>query len=444
MHTLRSQQPAGAAEGQPLDRSLALAGVVIGRVLNGQSLNRAMSELKATGRMRSAVQALTYSTLRDFGLCDALLARLVPRPPAASLRGLLLASLTELDNARQGAHAVVHQAVEAAAQVAPRNPSAAKGLVNAVLRNYLRQSAPLREAVLATETGRYRHPPWWLQRLRADWPGAWEAVVGADNAEPCMGLRVNLRRGTLAQYLARLAAAGIAAEAPGGAAIVLPRSLPVERLPGFAQGEVSVQDWGAQQAAQLLDPPAGARVLDACAAPGGKTAHLAERGDFDLVAMDVDEQRLQRVRENLQRLSLTAKVICGDALQPDAGLGLFDRILADVPCSASGVVRRHPDLKWLRRASDLGALARVQQQMLQVLWGRLKPGGRLLYVTCSVFRQENEEQIGAFLAARADARRLPLPDPAGAAATLHWAAPGQLLPAGRHDGFFYALLEKAA
>lgn len=438
MHTPRGQNAAAAAEGQSLAQALAMAGVVIGRVLNGQSLNRAMSELKATGRMRAAVQSLTYSTLRDYGVCDALLGSLTQRPPANSLRGLLMAAITELEHAHQGSHAIVHQAVEAAARLAPRNAPGAKGLVNGVLRNYLRQAAQLRAQVRAVEPGLHRLPPWWLARLMADWPADWEGIVAAGDAMPSMCLRVNRRRSNAQAYMEKLQAAGISGRVLGQQAILLDRPLPVEQLPGFSLGEVSVQDWGAQQAAELLGVADGDRVLDACAAPGGKTAHLAESGHCELVAMDVDAQRLARVRDNLQRLGLAARVLVGDVLHPDPALGLFDRILADVPCSASGVLRRHPDVRWLRRNADIDAFARTQQAMLRALWSRLKPGGRLLYVTCSVFRQENELQVEAFLAAQADARRLAL-----AGDGLSWAAPGQLLPGPQHDGFFYALLGKA-
>ena len=420
--------------------SLALSGVIIGRVLGGESLTRAMAGLRATGALRAAVQDLAFSTLRDYGRCDAVLAQLTTRPPALSLRGLLMAALLELCNRPQTGHAVVHQAVEAAGRIAPKGGTAAKGLVNAVLRNFLRQRETLLEQALAREAGRHRHPAWWVERLRAAWPDHWEAILSAGNEKPAMTLRVNARRADGTQYLARLQAKGIAAELLGTHAIRLARPLAVEHLPDFRQGVVSVQDWGAQQAAALLGPRNGMRVLDACAAPGGKATHIAELADCELVCADVDAMRLQKVQENLDRLGLRARLMTADLTQPNAALGRFDRILADVPCSASGVVRRHPDIKWLRRDADIARFAATQRAMLDVLWRLLVPGGRLLYATCSVFPEENRQQVRAFLERSADARLLELPQLAADLSCVQ----GQILPADRSDGFYYALLEKQA
>jgi 16S rRNA (cytosine967-C5)-methyltransferase len=422
-----------------LAESLALAGVVIGRVLGGESLTRAMSELRAAGALRAAVQDLSFSALRDYGCCDAVLARLTMRPPALSLRGLLLAALVELRDGPQKEHAVVHQAVEAAGRIAPRGGAAAKGLVNAVLRNFLRQREDLLRSVLASETGQYRHPQWWIEKLRGAWPQSWQSLLAAGNEKPAMTLRINARRANAADYMRRLQAAGVAATQLDTHAVQLDRPMAAESLPGFRQGEVSVQDWGAQQAAVLLDVHKGMRVLDACAAPGGKSAHIAELADCDLIAADIDSVRLERVRSNLDRLGLRASVLPADAAHMDSRLGRFDRILADVPCTASGVVRRHPDIKWLRRQSDVARFAATQKVMLDALWKRLLPGGRMLYATCSVFPEENNLQIEAFLARNADARRLPLGTlPAG----LGEVVDGQIFPGNYSDGFYYALLEK--
>jgi 16S rRNA (cytosine967-C5)-methyltransferase len=223
--------------------------------------------------------------------------------------------------------------------------------------------------------------------------------------------------------------------------VILERPIPVERIPGFAEGEVSVQDAAAQYAAVILDAPAGARVLDACAAPGGKTAHIVERADADLLALDNDPARLERVRSNLSRLHLSARVACGDAADPAAWWDktLYSHILADVPCSASGVVRRHPDIKWLRRHSDVAGFAQRQGDILEALWRTLAAGGKLLYATCSVFHEENAAQIERFLERHRDALRLPLPGPHTNAQQLA----GQILPDAHHDGFFYALLQKS-
>ena len=429
-----------------LAESFALAGVVAGRVLSGDSLTAAMSEVRASGPLRSAVQDLAFSALRDYGRASAALAALLKKPPTPSLHGLLLAAVHELAGSPHNPHAVVHQAVEAAAKVAPRNPSGAKSLVNGVLRSFLRRQDDLIAISEATDEGRYRHPQWWIDRVKAAWPQDWQQVLESANALPPMTLRVNARKVTTADYLARLTEQGIEAVPRGPQALQLVRPLPVDRLPGFRDGLVSVQDWGAQQAARLLDVQPGMRVLDACAAPGGKTAHVLESVDCQLTAADVDEARLARVRESLQRLGLQARVVCDDALKPVrmAEGGPYDRILADVPCTASGVVRRHPDIKWLRRESDIARFARTQQAMLEALWPLLAPGGKLLYATCSVFPEENRHQVDAFLKAHPEASRLPLPSEAGQTADPAWRDGGQLLPDAMHDGFFYALLAKAA
>ena len=249
-----------------------------------------------------------------------------------------------------------------------------------------------------------------------------------------MTLRINQRLSSATDYCQKLADAGVEAELIGIHAVTLAKPVPVDKLPGFAQGKVSVQDYGAQFAAPLLDMQAGMRVLDACCAPGGKTGHILELAGVDLVAVDSDSERLQRTQSNLQRLNLTAQLLTGDAATPLAwwdGMP-FDRILADVPCTASGIVRRHVDIKWLRREADIGSFSRQQAVILRGLWQLLANGGKLLYVTCSIFHEENQRQIEKFLETQADAQQLPL------AELQH----GQLLPCAEHDGFFYALLQK--
>ncbi len=324
------------------------------------------------------------------------------------------------------------------------------GFVNAVLRRFLRE----REALLAGLHGNlvasFNHPRWWIERLQHDWPEHWQALLAVDQQRAPMTLRVNTRRGSVADYLRRLAEAGMAASAgPGDQAIVLAQPCPVQHLPGFPEGDVSVQDAAAQRAAPLLlggGLPAGARVLDACAAPGGKTAHLLERAELDVLALDSDVKRLARVHETLARLQLSARTVAADAGETAAWWDgrPFDAILLDAPCSASGIVRRHPDVRWLRRASDIDALARTQARLLDALWPTLRPGGRLLYCTCSVFKAEGQAQIDAFLQRHGDA-----------AVPAEPASPGHLLPlpdnepdrspppsGASADGFFYSLLEK--
>jgi 16S rRNA (cytosine967-C5)-methyltransferase len=310
----------------------------------------------------------------------------------------------------------------------------AKGYVNAVLRNFLRSRASI-DARLGTDpAARYWHPAWWIERLRAAYPADWEGVLAAGNTHPPMCLRVNARRTSVDAYAARLATDGLIAHRTGASALLLEQPMPADRLPGFAAGEVSVQDAGAQRAAGLLDLSAGQRVLDACAAPGGKTAHVLESAQVALTALDIDAARSADVSRNLARLGLEAEVRTADCSKPEEWWDgkAFDRVLADVPCTATGIARRHPDIKWLRRPSDAAAFAERQSRILDALWRVLAPGGKLLYVTCSVFPEENGAVIDAFAGRTPGARRASLAD----------GAPAQWLPGPEHDGFFFSLLEK--
>ena len=415
----------------PLAESLAAAARAVGGVLSGASLNAGLEAIRPR-ILRAAAQDLSFNALRGYGLIDAALDRLLERPLMdQAVRALLLAALAELLNRPQSAHVVVHQAVEAAGLVGqPR----AKGLVNAVLRNFLRQGAQLRDEIEKTETGRFRHPQWWIDRVRIAYPAQWEEVLRAGNAHPPMTLRVNVRRASVQSYLEKLAHAELHARPLGGAAVLLERPCRIDALPGCAEGEVSVQDKGAQAAATLLDARPGMRVLDACAAPGGKAAHLLELWECELIAVDISRARAVRIDENLTRLRLKATVQVGDATLPQTFWDgrPFDRILVDVPCSASGVVRRHPDILWLRRESDIAGFAATQARMLEALWQLLIPGGTLLYATCSVFPEENGLQVRSFLGRHPEASAMPL---AGL-------GDGQILPGSDTDGFYYALLQK--
>jgi 16S rRNA (cytosine967-C5)-methyltransferase len=421
-----------------------LAAAVLGGVLAGRSLD---SELAATWRRhsqldersRAAVQDLAYGTLRFLPRLEALLEALLEKPlKDARLHALLLVALFQLVHTRAAPHAIVDHAVSACHAL---GLTSAKGLANAVLRNYLRRRTALGARVLRTETARYCHPQWWIDKLRVQYPVHYAAALDAGNARPPLALRVNRRRARVNDYLELLARHGIRGEAQGAAAVLLEKALPAAGIPGLAEGLVSVQDAAAQLAAPLLDLSEGMRVLDACAAPGGKTGHALELADVNLTALDNDAARLGRVRANLARLGLAARVVCGDACEPASWWNgtRFDRILLDAPCSASGVVRRHPDIKWLRRESDIEQFARLQNRMLDALWQTLVSGGKLLYATCSVFHEENHEQVARFLERHRDATRLALP-----AVDDDTPPPaGQLLPDGRHDGFFYALLQKS-
>jgi 16S rRNA (cytosine967-C5)-methyltransferase len=341
------------------------------------------------------------------------------------VRALLLCSLYRLETRPEAAHTVVDQAVEAAGQLAR---GTFRGLVNGVLRNFLRQRESLLKELDGDEA-LYQHPDWWLERLRRTHPDAWQQIVDAGNRPPPMALRVNLRRTSQVAYLQKLADAGISATPLGSAGLLLAQPQPVDALPGFFEGLASVQDGGAQRAAELLGVCNGQRVLDACAAPGGKAAHMLELADIQLTALEVDARRARRIDENLGRLGLAAQVKVADCREVSKwwdGVP-FDRILADVPCSASGVVSRHPDSKWLRRETDIAGFARVQRQILEALWPTLAPGGKLLYATCSVFSDENGRQL-TFAQTQLGAVKI---------------AEERLLPQGDHDGFYYALLQKA-
>jgi 16S rRNA (cytosine967-C5)-methyltransferase len=404
----------------PLSATLAAAARAVAGVIAGRTPDALLAGIDVA--LRPAAQDHAYTTLRDHGRGDFLLGQLLDRPlKDAATHALLLVALARLERRPEDAHTLVDQSVSAAGKPF-------KGLTNAVLRNFLRRRDELLAAADADPVARWRHPAWWLAALWRAYPERWEAIAAAGNMHPPMCLRLNRRRPASADFQGKHLDA---------AAILLDKPVPVERIPGFATGQVSVQDWGAQHAAPLLDARDGMRVLDACAAPGGKTAHLLELADLDLTALELDPARARRIAENLGRLGLAAAVRVGDARRPEGWWDgrPFDRILADVPCSASGVARRHPDIKWLRRAADVASFAQAQAAILDALWPLLAPGGKMLYCTCSVFPEENSAQVRAFAARHADVRRLPTGGP-----DLEL----QLLPAPEHDGFYYALLEKAA
>lgn len=419
-------------------------------VEQGQSLTEVLPQVPAD--LRPGVQALSFHVLRHLGLARAQVATLFDRKPDAAVLALLHSAVTLLQPAEAGApsysaHTVVDQAVDAARQ--DRATARAAAFINACLRRFLREQRVLTERVKDAPAARWNHPTWWVERLQKDHPVHWQAILAANNQPGPMALRINRRRSSVVAYQQALAAQGVRSTAFGADGLVLDQPQPVERLPGFAQGHASVQDAAAQIAAGLLldgrSWSAQDRVLDACAAPGGKTAHLLEAAELDLLALDVDPQRCERVHQNLQRLGLQAQVTAGDASQPAGWWDgrPFDAILLDAPCTASGIVRRHPDVRWLRRASDVDQLAAIQRRLLDVLWPLLKPGGRLVYATCSVFKAEGADQVAAFLARHTDA--------------VHQPSPGHLLPGnvgapaefadnvpGGYDGFFYARLDKRA
>ncbi len=417
-----------------------LAPVLLGESTLDEGLRRAAD--KAEPRERALLRELCFGVCRHFQELDALLAPLLSKPLKArdaDVRALLLLGAYQLRCMRVPDHAAVGETVSAC--VALQKPWA-RGLVNAVLRAYQSRSAELEAALRRWQ--RVSHPAWLLDALEAAWPAEIESLLAANNVPGPLTVRVNGARTSRDEWLARAAAAGLEAHAGTLApdAVVLERAVDVGELPGFADGDVSVQDEAAQLAAGLLDPQPGERLLDACAAPGGKTGHLLERcAGVQLIALDSQPQRLQRVQDNLDRLHLQATLVVGDATRPDDWWdgSAFDAILVDAPCTGTGVLRRHPDIKMLRRPAQVLEASRLQGAILDALWPLLRPGGRLLYATCSVLPAENEGTIEAFLERRPEACVVPVGLPFG----KHLRHGLQLLPAiGGHDGFYYALLQK--
>jgi 16S rRNA (cytosine967-C5)-methyltransferase len=412
----------------------------------GQTLTQASERVAADcadPRDAALVKELCFGTLRWQPRLEAWLTKLVERPlkPAdLDVKFVLLLGLYQLAYLRVPAHAAVQQTVEACRAL---NKSWASGLVNAVLRRFQREQAAIEAATADLPEARYAHPQWFIEQLKRDWPEHWQAMLDAGNERPPFTLRVNRRAQSRDDYLAKLGQAGMAARAcvHSEDGVILDAAVDVNALPGFAEGACSVQDEGAQLAALLLDAADGMRVLDACAAPGGKTCHLLERHALALTAVELEARRAQRIRDNLKRLKLDAVLKVADAADTRSWWDgePYQRILLDAPCSASGVVRRHPDVKLRRTPGEVAVAAGLQAKLLAALWPLLAPRGKLLYVTCSVFQRENAGQIAEFLAAHPDSAAIPLPGAWGVAA-----GPGRqvLTGEGGMDGFYYACLEK--
>lgn len=412
----------------------------------GEALDLALEPgLAALNRSRDRALArrLAHAVLRDWPAVNGLVGRLLQRKPARRDRlvhFILGVALAELREAREPARAVVHAAVEAARAAGLTHLA---GLVNAVLRNYQRNTAALTAALPDDPVHRYGYPGWLIARIQSDWPEAWEDVLVAGNRPPPLWLRVNRRYWSREQARRSLADAGFPTTIPDGVgdALVLDQRVAIGRLPGFADGGLSVQDGAAQLSAAYLRIEDGMRVLDACSAPGGKAAHLLEQARLDLTALELDGPRLARTAETLDRLKLSARLVQGDAVDPGSWWDgrRFDRILIDAPCSATGVIRRHPDIRWLRRSGDVGALAEQQGRMLDALWPLLRPGGILVYVTCSILKAENVVQASRFLELHCDARAIEHPELPGRAQDCG----RQILPgeAGM-DGFYFAAFER--
>ena len=475
----------------PLWRQLQGAASLLMAVRDGQSMTAALLDVDAV--LRPGVQALGFHTLRWLGRAEAIRQQLAKRPPPPEADALLCVALALIctdeniaptlvasrasgvtlplapeDGANFGFAALreprggpsenwaslysdytlVDQAVEAAKRGETTTHQAS--FINGCMRRFLRERDALLEVADRYPQAVWNHPQWWIDRVRKDHPAQWQEILHANNAKAPLILRINQRKTTQAAYLRVLEAINIEATAVQGQGVILALARPITGLPGFAEGHFSVQDAAAQLAAPLLldglKAMAGTerlKILDACAAPGGKTAHLLEMADCDLTALDIDARRCERTAQNLQRLGLAANIKVGDAARPaDWWDGeLYDGILLDAPCTASGIVRRHPDVRWLRRPTDIAQLSGIQANLLKTLWPLLKAGGRLLYCTCSVFRAEGEQQIQTFLTHHTEALLMPSPGhllPQSSARSPVF--PDNLLR--EHDGFYYALLKK--
>lgn len=446
-HRAADSAPFAAGQSAPLWRLLQATATVVQAVRAGRSLTTELENVP--GELRPAVQSLSFQAMRQWGRAMALREKLAQKAPPAAADALLCTALAlcwQDADAPYPVHTLVNQAVEAARQ--NRQTQAQSGFINACLRRFMREREALVLSTDADPVSAWNHPLWWVERLQADHPQHWQHLLSMAQTPAPMTLRVNRQHHTVQAYQAQLEVLGLSSQRVGSAGLQLSKAVPVQQLPGFALGHVSVQDAAAQCAAPLLlqgrDPGQAWRILDACAAPGGKTGHLLELcPQARVVALDVDASRCERIEQNLQRLGVRAEVHAADAGQPDRWWDgqNFDAILLDAPCTASGIVRRHPDVRWLRRPTDSAQLAKIQAQLLKALWPLLAPGGRLLYCTCSVFKAEGDETLQAFLQRNTDALLMP--------------SPGHLLPGqvptglpvednalGEHDGFYYALLEK--
>jgi 16S rRNA (cytosine967-C5)-methyltransferase len=431
----------------PLWQQLQHVSHVICAVENGRSGTAELAKIDT--RLRAGVQAICFEVWRNLGRAKALRALLIARRPDAMVDALLCTAMALLCKSEQGGmyedHTLVNQTVEAAKRL--QYSAAQSSFINACLRRFLREKERLIATTEKNNEAMWNHPSWWIKKVQRDWPNHWSSILTHANSHAAMVLRTNRRKTTAVAYQDRLHQAGMACTVHGDATIVLHTPVAVDLLPEFHKGLVSVQDGAAQLATTLLlsQAPSPKRILDACAAPGGKTGDLLERTSSEVWALDIDQKRVIKIRENLERLQLPAKVVVGSVLSPNEwwdGI-YFDAILFDAPCSASGVVRRHPDIRWLRRESDIEKLAATQKEMLEKLWPMLAVGGFLLYCTCSIFPEEGGDLVLKFIDGRSDLKV--------------WPTPGHLLPYSvrtiqepqavqslDNDGFYYALLQKTS
>ena len=411
-------------------------------VIKGHNLNQVFERhfdhhSHITPQQKSIAIFLAYGAIRFLGENQFFIRKLINKKITnKKIEALLCVALFQLNHDQSTEFTVVNEAVKAAKFI---NKSWAGSFVNGVLRNFIRQKDNLKAELKNDGEAFYSYPLWWIKLIKQEYNKDWESILLNGNKHPPLTLRINVRKINLKQYEEKLKSESIEYRILGDIALELTQPIPVEKIPGFIDGEVSVQDFGAQLAAQLLDLKDGQVCLDACSAPGGKTGHMLEMADIELVSIDQEKDRLHKVKENLERLELHAHLKCADltAIKSWWNEKLFDRILLDAPCSASGVVRRHVDIKWLRRSRDIDIFAKQQKIMLQAMWQLLKKGGKLLYATCSIFPDENQRVIDDFIKEHSDAKEVKW-----SVDSKYSKYENQLIPSENHDGFFYALFEK--
>ena len=425
-----------------MHHSQLIAANCVSEVIKGHNLNHVFDRhfdhhSHITPQQKSIAIFLAYGAIRFLGENQFFIRKLINKKITnKKIEALLCVALFQLNHDQSNDFTIVNEAVEAAKFI---NKSWAGSFVNGVLRNFIRQKDNLKSELKKDEEAFYSYPLWWIRLIKEAYNKDWESILLNGNKHPPLTLRINVRKINLKQYEEKLKSESIKYRVLGDIALELTQPIPVEKIPGFIEGEVSVQDFGAQLAAKLLDLKDGQVCLDACSAPGGKTGHMLEIADIELVSIDQQKERLYKVKENLERLQLHAHLKCADLLAIKSWWNdkLFDRILLDTPCSASGVVRRHVDIKWLRRPRDIEMFAKQQKIMLQAMWQLLKKGGKLLYATCSIFPDENQRVIDDFIKEHSDAKEVKW-----SVDSKYSKYENQLIPSENHDGFFYALFEK--
>ena len=425
-----------------MHHSQLIAADCVSEVIKGHNLNHVFERhfdhhSHITPQQKSIAIFLAYGAIRFLGENQFFIRKLINKKITnKKIEALLCVALFQLNHDQSTEFTVVNEAVKAAKFI---NKSWAGSFVNGVLRNFIRQKDNLKSELKNDDEAFYSYPLWWIKLIKQEYNKDWESILLNGNKHPPLTLRINVRKINLKQYEEKLKSESIEYRILGDIALELTQPIPVEKIPGFIDGEVSVQDFGAQLAAQLLDLKDGQVCLDACSAPGGKTGHMLEMADIELVSIDQEKDRLHKVKENLERLQLHAHLKCADLTSIKSWWNekLFDRILLDAPCSASGVVRRHVDIKWLRRPRDIDMFAKQQKIMLQAMWQLLKKGGKLLYATCSIFPDENQRVIDDFIKEHSDAKEVKW-----SVDSKYSKYENQLIPSENHDGFFYALFEK--